>query len=217
MIYWAKITKIKRTSNTENRFGNFYKQKYCELFWQFFFAYSLVKELEKFVYFACGVLIILGSKALLYLLTIEVPLTSLLTCLLANSTATSALNCVPSLKKKSIYLTIIYFAGQQTDGPLNLFFFSPISKQCGTMCLYLAIAFEIINRIFFGCLTPYRFDRTAIVSCCVVFWKGYASISVLLILKISSLKWKVLQSQQYRLVHKQNADFGAQTFDKKSN
>ena len=47
------------------------------------------------------------------------------------------------------------------------------------MCLYLSIAFEIINRFFFGCLTPYRFDRTAIVSCCAVFKKGYASISVL--------------------------------------
>lgn len=95
----SKNNKNKKNFKHRKSFWKFLEAKILRAILTIFFAYSLVKELEKFVYFACGVLIILGSKALLYLLTIEVPLTSLLTCLLANSTATSALNRVPSLKK----------------------------------------------------------------------------------------------------------------------
>ena len=112
------------------------------LFWQLFFAYSLVKKPENicFVRVWCTYMYWYAQsfelKVLLYLLTNALPLSS---CLIVYSTASSASNRVPCSRKVSVDPTI-KFAPQVSRlfDHLTFFLFSLISKQSATLCLYFS-------------------------------------------------------------------------------
>lgn len=213
------LSQKKRIPNTGNRWGNscflILKQKDC--YTTYFDSFSSLilqlKKNRKYLFLSrvvyIHVLIMLSSKAMLYLLTRVSPLWSLLICF--QNCIFNGKSCLKSraLLEKALCWPNNYLLRGLADCPTTQPFFSfCLLVNKAQRCVYISVAIAFEKKLtFFGCITLCRLYRTSVVSCCVLFLKDFKS-TVWFKNKKADLGQCSMQ-QPF-------GDFGAQIFDKMS-